>query len=305
MEKNEIDFYLYNILKKQLQKFRVSSYGLYSTLKNVNKQLNSIIKHWNDKEFLDIIFLTTMEEGNFYEPMVNKHIGNLIVLGVRNSLLEIIASNDYKSFGLKKNIKDSDIKEITSTAIEYFKNIDLEKLSSKITTEDDYYYDTIQKYKISYQVLSKLSKCSIDQLEIEFPPIKCEPYFINEIYSSNDKGTTLKVREVMSGISEKIDQSLLSLLKGILEEKASFFYVDSFKYLSRNFDKNLKILEFILTHNGIFLTNNYFISNGYVSRRKELIRANHGDDFNFEAINSIENISEKYKDELKKNFLVR
>lgn len=302
MERNEIDLYLYNILKKQLQKFKISNYGLYSTLENVNKQLNSIIKHWNNKEFLNIIFLTTIEEGNFYEPIVDEYIGNLVVLGVRNSLLETIASNDYKRFGLKQSINDNDIREITSKAIDYFKNVDLEKLASKITIKNDYYYDVIQEYKVSYQVLFELSKCSINKSEAEFSPIKCEPYFVNEIYLSNDEDNTLKVKEIMNGISENIGQGLIGLLKGILEGKTRFFYVDSFKYLSRNFEKNLKILEFILTHNAIFLTNNFFISNGYVSRRKELIRANHGDGFNLEAINSIGNVSQKYKTDLEKMF---
>lgn len=132
LEENEIDIYIQKILKKQLSRLKFSNYGLYSIIENVKSQLNSIIKHWNDTDFINAIFCTVIEEGHFYEPYINDKIGNLVVLGIRNSLLEIAASVDYKRYGLKKTLSNEDIKLITSSAIEYFKDIDIDSLSKKI-----------------------------------------------------------------------------------------------------------------------------------------------------------------------------
>lgn len=299
MEKNEIDIYLHMILKKQLQKLKISNYGLYSIINSIKNQLNSIIKHWNDSEFINAIFCTVVEEGHFYEPYVNDKIGNLVVLGIRNSLLEIAASVNYKEYGLRKDLGVGDIKLITSSAIEYFKNIDLVSLSTKIDLDDDYYYNIVQKYRIAYSALVELGKCSSNKLEIEFKKTLVQPYILEEILSCSNKVDIKKeIKDEANGISDKLAPGLTKLLKGILDNEASMIYVDSFKYLSRNFETNLKVLEFLLTHDAMFLTNNFLIKNGYVSRRKNLIRASHGNTFNMEAIQSIGDVSEKYKKDL-------
>ncbi len=297
MEKNEIDIYLHTILKKQLQKLKISNYGLYSIIDNIRNQLSSIIKHWNDSEFLGAIFSTVVEEGHFYEPYVNDKIGNLVVLGIRNSLLEVAASVNYKDFGLKKDLSVEDIKQITSSAIEYFKEIDLDSLSSKINLVDDYYYNIVQKYQIAYFSLVELGKCSCDKTEIKFKKILGEPYVLEELKNTGIPkiNTKEKIEDIANGISEELAPGLIALLKGILNKEASMIYVDSFKYLSRNFETNLKVLQFLLTHDAMFLTNNFFIKNGYVSRRKNLIRASHGNEFNLDAIHSIGEVSKKYK----------
>ncbi len=306
MERNKIDIYIYTILKKQLQKLKISNYGLYSIMDNVKKQLNSIIKHWNDEEFINAIFSTVVEEGHFYKPYVNDKIGNLVVLGIRNSLLEIAASVNYKEFGLKKDLSVDDIKLITSSAIDYFKNIDIESLSLKIKIDDDYYYNITKKYDIAYKSLVELGKCTPNKLEIEFEKKTIEPYILEELFSNTqdidikDTSYGKKVTDVTNGISNELPKGLINLLEGILKKEATMIYVDSFKYLSRNFEINLKILQFLLTHDAMFLTNNFLIKNGYVSRRKNLIRASHGDNFNEEAIMTIGEVSSKYKQYLEK-----
>ncbi len=305
MDKNEIDIYLHTILKKQLQKLKVSNHGLYAIINNVKKQLYSIIKHWNDTDFINAIFCTVIEEGHFYEPYVNDKIGNLVVLGIRNSLIEVLASVDYKEYGLKAPLSDNDIKAITSQAIIYFKDVDIDSLSNKLDLDDDYYYDLAKKYNVAYNSLVQLGKCSSDNLQIEYPKLTSEPYILEELVSN--EGTDKKinngvVRDIASGINDTLAPGLIELLRGILNKKASIIYIDSFKYLSRNFEVNLKVLQFLLTHNATLLTSNFYIQNDYVSRRKDLIRAGHGNDFNEEAIKTIGEVSLKYKHELEKTF---
>ena len=303
LEENEIDIYIQKILKKQLSRLKFSNYGLYSVIENVKSQLNSIIKHWNDTDFINAIFCTVIEEGHFYEPYINDKIGNLVVLGIRNSLLEIAASVDYKRYGLKNPLSNKDIKLITSSAIEYFKDIDIDLLSKKISIEDDYYYDIVKKYNVAYNALVKLGNCSSENLEIEFEKYNDKPYVFDEILNYKDvENIDNVVKTITNGISDELPDGLIKLLKGILNKESSLFYVDSFKYLSRNFELNLKVLQFLITNNAIFLTNNFLITNGYVSRRNNIVRASHGNNFNIDAIKSIGDVSKKYKNKLESLF---
>lgn len=303
LEENEIDIYIQKILKKQLSRLKFSNYGLYSVIENVKSQLNSIIKHWNDTDFINAIFCTVIEEGHFYEPYINDKIGNLVVLGIRNSLLEIAASVDYKRYGLKNSLSNKDIKLITSSAIEYFKDIDIDLLSKKISIEDDYYYDIVKKYNVAYNALVKLGNCSSENLEIEFEKYNDKPYVFDEILNYKDvENIGNVVKTITNGISDELPDGLIKLLKGILDKESSLFYVDSFKYLSRNFELNLKVLQFLITNNAMFLTNNFLITNGYVSRRKDIVRSSHGNNFNIDAIKSIGDVSKKYKNKLESLF---
>ena len=45
--------------------------------------------------------------------------------------------------------------------------------------------------------------------------------------------------------------------------------------LTRNLDKLLRVFEILLEKDKIIVTANYFISNGYVEKRKRILRAAH------------------------------
>ena len=105
-----------------------------------------------------------------------------------------------------------------------------------------------------------------------------DPLDIAEIHIAETDGgkrqkTELISRNVQNGISDVIDPSLLSILSQIAEGKMAFFYVQSFKMLTRNFGKLMRIMEFVLTHDAPFVTNNYYIENGYIEKRAKPIRA--------------------------------
>lgn len=300
MEK-DVSYYVQNILKKQLKDLKISNYGLYQILNNVKIQLESIIKNWVDKEFINTLFVMVNEEGLFYEPKTTNNIGSLVVLTIRNSLLEVIASIDYGDYGLKNAISDSDIRNITTTAIEYFMELNLDELSKKIEINEDYYRIIIDKYPVAWNSLTELSKCNDGNLERTFKsyPYKKE-YEIEELSDKVNEATKINYE---NGISAKFNDSLISYLNGIKNKKTTLLYVDSFKYLSRNIEKILKVLEFILTHDALFITNNYCISKEYVSRRKEIIRSSHKQDFNEDAIKTINEVSKTYGEKLLKAFL--
>ena len=298
MPNNEIDNYIQKILKKQLQKLKLSNYGLYSILKDVKIKLTSLIKHWNEPQFIQSLFITAIEEGHFYEPHINDNISCLIVLGVRNTLLEIAASINYKEYGLTKPLSNDNIKEITMTAINYFKDINLEELSNNLTIENDYYGEVSLKYPHAYMALQNLGSLTQQTLELEYKDTIKDKYIPQEILDNTENNTSIK--EYASGITNTITPALASILKAALNKEIPFFYVDAFKILSRNYEIILQVLEFTITNDIVFVTNNFYIQNGYVSRRKDLIRAGHNGIFNKNAFNTLSQISNKYSQELEK-----
>lgn len=99
--KNEIvESYTWNILKKQLQKAKISNTALYNIIDNVKEQLYSILYNFKDEEFRNAILIIGSEEGTFYEPK-NILVANIVVVAIRNSLLEGVSSKSYKKYGSK------------------------------------------------------------------------------------------------------------------------------------------------------------------------------------------------------------
>lgn len=41
---------------------------------DVKIKLTSLIKHWNEPQFIQSLFITSIEEGHFYEPHINDNI---------------------------------------------------------------------------------------------------------------------------------------------------------------------------------------------------------------------------------------
>ena len=303
MDKNIVDEYTWNVLKKQLQKFKVTNKALYSIIEDVKKQLNSFIANYKNEEFRKVLLLIGSEEGTFYEPK-NEQIANMVVITIRNSLLEGICSSSYLEYGADGYLNDNQIKDITSKAIEFFSTKDLEKESLKINLTSDFYKDISQKYPVAIKALIELSKCTSQKREHSYKCIDFDkPYELEELdsISSNE----LKRTNIESGITPKFNDSLCNFLKGIKEGKSHFFVTDCFKMTTRNFEKLLRIIEFTLTHDAIFITSNYFIKNDYVSRRENILRASHNSEQFFDKIKSISDISQKYKyllDDIEKSF---
>ncbi len=93
-------------------------------------------------------------------------------------------------------------------------------------------------------------------------------YYHNKFTSEN--GITVE-----SGMNPSFSIELLNQLEKIAGEELPVFYSDSFKSLTRHTEKLLKVIEYVLRHNGVFITANFYISNEYVSKRKDLLRPMH------------------------------
>ena len=69
------------------------------------------------------------------------------------------------------------------------------------------------------------------------------------------------------------DPQLLEVLRSLSPSSRSIFVVESLKSATRNFEKLLDILEFLLTHDLKFASTNFYIENGHVERRIKPLRA--------------------------------
>lgn len=81
MQKNAVDFYVSNILKKQLQKYKISNPALDSIVDSVKEQLYSILSNWSDVSFRNALLIIGSEEGTFYKPK-NELVANMVVVAI-------------------------------------------------------------------------------------------------------------------------------------------------------------------------------------------------------------------------------
>ena len=289
----EIDFYANEILRNQLGGFGVRGKALNRIVGNIIKQLRSAIRNWNGQEFRGALLTIGSEEGTFYSPD-GGDVNNLVVVAVRNSYLEKAGSVDCITVGLTRELSSSQMREITVAAIEYFMKVDLGLMADKMDEVQDVYRSVADKYPVAWRSLMELGRCTSDDREHSYEPELFDAPFVIDGMGGVVEGNGMGRTNVENGISGEFDAWLLGALTSIADGKLEVLYTDSFKFLTRNFEKLLKVLEVILTHGGWFATGNYLMRNGYVSRRRELMKAAHTDNEMRDKLVSVQMVSDKH-----------
>lgn len=279
MEKNEIEYYLNYILKPKLVQLKVSENYIIKIITNIKNQIYSLLKHWNNAKFRETILLIGLEEGKFYKPEnASIKVKCFVVVTIRNSLLETIASVDYKQAGLEKYIEDEEVISITMEAVNYFNSVNLRKVSEKLdyTKCDDMYYKIENTYKLAWKALNELAFCTGEEKYYD----KIENYnklSLSDLKNAESGNLQEMIAHVdyQSGISPNLSNELLSIIKQIINSDRKYFFTDCFKITSRNMEKLFRVIEILLQRNKVFLTNNYYIANNYVAKRTKILRAAH------------------------------
>lgn len=267
----EIEYYLENILKKQLNRL-----GIYHTqiiLDDIQSKIYSLLFHWNNTKFRNTILLTGLEEGYFYLPESSDLVKSFVVVTIRNSYLESVGSSFYKKYSFERQIQDGEMKIFTSAAIEYFKKMDFSSLSKQIqlNPKDDYYQNIIVKYPNSYKMLEILANMNKNEMYFEkINIIKCSNLFLQGMNTAGDREKTT----TEDGIDGEIGLDLLRAIQTFIEYQIPFITL-SFKFITRNFEKLLRVIQFLLEQNVPLVSCNYYISNGYVAKRSKLLRPAH------------------------------
>lgn len=120
---NSLTQYIEECLIPRLMLIGLDTNMAFIVSNDIENRLSAIIGRWDDTSFRQPLLLTGLEEAYFYHPSANLDIKSMIVVGVRNSLLEDLSSTKEaaKKLGAEKRIiSDDDIKIITSDAITFF-----------------------------------------------------------------------------------------------------------------------------------------------------------------------------------------
>ncbi|MFA9560419.1 hypothetical protein ACERII_24260 [Evansella sp. AB-rgal1] len=254
-----VDEYIQNILTPQLTPFLEDTSDIETIVHDVHLRLVDAISLWNEQEVRDTLFLPVTEEAMYYKPYAPIEIRCLVVLCIRNSLLETYASYPQDV------IEDKHIPLFTGEAIQYFRNMDLGVASHHLLVRENNQFLLLkQNYPVAWNALHHLAFSK--KRQTKFPPVEKEELMLEEL--ENAEESTEIGKEVTSGMDATISPILASQLKSI--EQGVPFFVDSFKYLTRHPEKLFLVLEFLLRKRSMFVSFNYLIANGEAHQRTTL-----------------------------------
>jgi hypothetical protein len=278
MNRSIVDAYSRSILRPQLRALGLNIKQQSIILADVCRRLNSLLAHWSDSRFRQTALLCGVEEATFYNPRsAELDVRALVVVGVRNSLIEDLGASTPSTPELKLRspvLSDSNMPVITSEAIKYFSKINLTKeMEIKETSDTDDVFGLLSKaFPNAWLVLSHLANCSGSEITYELPD--APPPDLPSHGSSGDMAESVEV-VVSSGIDSAIDPLLVTYLNQVTQNEGSVFFSDSFKGVTRNPQKLLRIIEFLINNKCIFMTHNYLIGHDYAARRQPLLRPFH------------------------------
>ena len=268
-----IQDYFDSVLTPQLQAFGVSERFQSEIRTVVEKQMTSAIYNWQYDDVRRIFMLLTEEEAHFYSPSAPEEVKAFVVLTIRNSPIESLQSDLYGKTGLAQKVSERQLQEITSGAIEFFKDYQLDELygDDELPPDKDYYGQLLDKYYIAARALEQISSseeqtCSFDSYG------RTDSDKILQSFILKDEGVYRQWQAVVDGYDRTVDQTLYLQLEDIAKDKAVFF-VDCFKMISRNTEKLFAILEYLLAHDATMLTANYLLMHTYAEKREPVLKA--------------------------------
>lgn len=272
-----VSHYLNQILTPRLRSYGVSESFLLYTIDIVNTQMTSLLRHWEDRTFRNTVLLLGLEEGSYYEPPCKIDIRCFVVVTIRNSPIETLQSEAYTETGLSKCLTGKDVKDITSEAIRYFSTQNFATMCKQAQDSEtpDLYMILKQQYPVSWTALEKLATTSAKT--VDYPKVSDTPYTFEEWVDDPTKkiGKQELKDNFFDAYTPEFDPLLVELLQGIAATPNSSLVVDSFKVASRNIEKLLKTIEFLLTRDRTLVTSNFYLENGHVERRIKPLRAAH------------------------------
>ena len=266
-----IQEYLNDLLGNQLREMKYRYREQIAA--DIKNRMCSLLSKWDDEEYRRTILFVTDEEALFYEPYAAAEVKEFVVAALRNSMLEVAASVNCTQFKMQDPLSNDKIRQLTSDAIVYFRQCSFASLREEAQSMEfkDVYGQAIKKYPLAWDVLKKTALMTGEILEFAGADQTVSEY-------EDQKLDCRKYDKVIcDGYSLEFDEYLEEALGNLISGHTEVFFVDSFKILSRNFEKVLHVLQIILENGRTFVTCNYYISNGYIEKRKEILRAAHSE----------------------------
>lgn len=295
---NFVNNYLKEILTKQLCDIGVNNPAIETVVNNIKCQMMSLFKHWTDEKFRKTVLFTGIEEGFFYEPFASDDIRSLVVVTIRNSMLEILASDNYGKLWNGRILTNDEIKQITSTGIEYFADIDFdsELQSLNFTNVQDIYNNVKKNYPVAWAAIEVMANSLNSSEKYKKVVVRKEKELLKKIKDAVcTQAVSNEFKVILDGYDPTIENEMLSILYQAYTMQGFVLFSDCFKMISRNFEKLFRIMDFVLCCNRAFVTSNYYIANGYVSKRVPLIKPAHNMNDVQNNIQNIDGLTGKHK----------
>ena len=270
-----IQGYLDDVLYSDLLIKDVPDSSIFRIQQDIKNHMLSFLSHYDSIEFQKAFFVLVEEQSFFYEPFdIPLNIRSFVVTTVRNSMIEYLFSVNYQEMGLRNRLEESYIKVIFVHACEYFHKCDFKQLcvEAKQACVHDFYGDLMEKYPLAYTALVQIGCKKNNPIRYKKGTPSAILSFLPIQVNANDHHNVSKIK---NGISSEMDSDDLIFLRHIELEESACVYFDCFKMLSRNVEKVMKFLEFILQKDALFVTSNYYITNGYIEKRIPLLQAAH------------------------------
>lgn len=265
-----VDDYLNQVLSPQLASRGLNLKQRELVLWDVRERLISVMGNWKDESFRKAVLLLGLENAAFYEPGdVDIEIRALVAVAVRNSMLEdLTATYPYKRefAAVAGCLPDSCVPEITRSAAVFFADAWHRKPDWMVATaRADIFRLLAAKYPLTWRRLTQIAASSEQEQLLQTEALVQRPAAIPAAVTRSPEQKSL------SGYSPVIDPSLAAILRNIVSGDTPFFYSPCFKTVTRNPEKLLYVIETTLRASKSFITLNYLIEPGYISRRSPLL----------------------------------
>jgi|GEM_PF-1496070 hypothetical protein len=244
----------------QLRSLSVDKSLAKTVAEDIEQRVRGILVHWNDETLRTAFLAHGMEEAMFNAPSdVDRDIRALVVVAVRNSLIEALHYKPTKDSPQK--VDENAMRDITEGAAKHLQSLDLEAFSNDGAEPlKDIYIRLVNKYPLAYKALWYLGDSA--SVNCYWPADRTtKPLMFPKKAADKNASTCL------SGISGDMDAKLVHALRSIRNGEVSFFYADSFKWVTRNIEKLYRVIDYVLCCGSAVVTYNYYISNGYISQR--------------------------------------
>ena len=274
-----IESYLRSVLRPQLQVMGLNKKQEDLVCGDIHARLSSLLGNWDDIVFRKTALLLGTEDATFYQPAnVSLEIRALVVVGIRNSMLEDLSADRpfMKEFvSVARCLPDSSVPIITSQAVAFFASAYHEMGGWKISAPSgkaDVFRSLSRQFPESWRRLELLANFDLPEHDLHHESAKpFNPPSLDEGQSNRQDAKTT----VLSGYAPNIDPALRDYLQHIRDDKVEVFFTSTFKWLTRNPAKLLKVIELLLSWNSAYVTSNYLIRRDYCAKRKSLTRPPH------------------------------
>lgn len=240
---------------------------------DVERRLVSIFKNWGTEKFRKTLFLPVIELASFYQPAhANLDARAIVVAGVRNGMIEDLHTPyPYNPmFAGTPRITQEGMRKITSWSSLFFSRREImAAINEQYPTDSgDIFQCLANQYPEAWRRIEALAMLRYTKRRQDIQT--GHERWVQEVFEGFDYDEGLALH-YESGYSPAIGQQLSAALHHLANKESGVFFSPSFRGVTRNPEKLLRVIEHVLACNGIFVTNNYVIRRDCVLRRHPLV----------------------------------